>query len=131
MEKIPTVLDEGRLYISMEYATAIHRCACGCGLEVVTPLGPTDWKLIFDGTVSLSPSIGNWNFPCRSHYWLKRDRVEWAGSWTDDQIKLNRDYDIRHKKVLYAESDSAPETAKDLKPKPSFWQRLVSWFVKD
>ena len=100
VEKIPIELEEGRLYISMEYTTAIHRCACGCGLEVVTPLGPTDWKLIFDGTVSLSPSIGNWNFPCRSHYWVKRDRVEWAGSWTDEQIQQNRDYDLRHKKVL-------------------------------
>jgi len=34
---------------------------------VVTPLSPTGWSLIFDGeTVSLYPSIGNWNFPCRS-----------------------------------------------------------------
>lgn len=28
---------EGVLYISEEYETAIHKCPCGCGNEVVTP----------------------------------------------------------------------------------------------
>jgi hypothetical protein len=52
------------------------KCACGCGKEVVTPLSATDWKLIFDGkTVSLDPSIGNWGFPCRSHYWVRNNRM--------------------------------------------------------
>jgi Family of unknown function (DUF6527) len=33
-------------------------CCCGCGEKVVTPLRPTDWKLIFDGkTISLDPSL--------------------------------------------------------------------------
>ena len=66
---IPDSLAERTLYVSMEYATVTHKCCCGCGLEVVTPLSPTDWKLTFDGvSVSLDPSIGNWSFPCRSHY---------------------------------------------------------------
>ena len=41
---VPEPLDDGTLYIS-EYGTAVHKCCCGCGSEVVTPLGPTDWKL--------------------------------------------------------------------------------------
>jgi hypothetical protein len=65
---IPDRLAEHTLYVSMEYATVAHQCCCGCGLEVVTPLSPTDWKLTYDGvSVSLHPSIGNWSFPCRSH----------------------------------------------------------------
>lgn len=57
------------LYVSIRYASAIHLCACGCGRKVVTPLSPHDWRLIFDGdTVSLYPSVGNWSFPCQSHY---------------------------------------------------------------
>jgi hypothetical protein len=60
VEFIPDAIEEGKIYVSIGYATAIHKCACGCGREVVTPLSPTDWKLIFDGkTVSLDPSIGN------------------------------------------------------------------------
>jgi Family of unknown function (DUF6527) len=49
VDHIPDVLDPGVLYVSMKYATAAHRCCCGCGLEVVTPFTPTDWKLTFDG----------------------------------------------------------------------------------
>lgn len=73
---IPEKLHPGVLYVSVDYATTVHSCCCGCGMEVVTPLTPSDWKLIFDGeTVSLSPSIGNWKFPCRSHYVVERGRV--------------------------------------------------------
>ena len=31
-----------------------------------------------NGTVSLRPSIGNWQLPCRSHYFIVRNRVVWA-----------------------------------------------------
>jgi hypothetical protein len=76
VDYMPDVPQEGTLYISIRFATAIHKCCCGCGNEVVTPLSPTDWKLIFDGdTVSLDPSIGNWSFPCQSHYWIRRNNV--------------------------------------------------------
>ena len=80
VEFVPEKLEPGTLYISMEYATASHKCCCGCGRDVVTPISPTDWQLTFDGrTVSLQPSIGNWSYPCRSHYWIKGDRVVWDG----------------------------------------------------
>lgn len=79
VESLPETLKERTLYVCMEFATASHKCACGCGKEVVTPLSPTDWKLMFDGrTVTLHPSIGNWGFECRSHYWIRGNRVEWA-----------------------------------------------------
>lgn len=76
-EYIPTQLDEGVLYVSMSYATALHLCACGCGSKVVTPLGPADWQLVFDGAVTLRPSIGNGQLPCRSHYYIRNDRIDW------------------------------------------------------
>ena len=50
---IPETLDEGVLYVSLEHRTVAHRCCCGCGNEVVTPLDPTQWRLIYDGHVSL------------------------------------------------------------------------------
>src|SRR5260370_37386549 len=62
-------MEEQTLYVSMQFATVIHKCCCGCGKEVITPLSPTDWKLIFYGkTISLDPSIGNWSFECHLHY---------------------------------------------------------------
>ena len=78
VKSVPKELEAGVLYISMEYRTAIHKCCCGCGEQVVTPFSPKRWKLKFDGkTVSLHPSIGNWSFQCRSHYWIKSNAVLW------------------------------------------------------
>ena len=91
VEFIPEVVATGTLYISTEYATATHRCCCGCGTEIVTPLGPTDWKLIFDGkSVSLTPSIGNWSLACRSHYWIREGQIAWAGDMSTQQITTGR-----------------------------------------
>ena len=60
VEFIPDELENGVLYVSVTYATAIHECCCGCGNEVVTPLAPNDWQLTFDGeSITLFPSIGN------------------------------------------------------------------------
>ena len=65
VEFIPDEIEERTLYVSMKFGTVVHKCCCGCGQEVVTPLGPTDWSLTFDGrTISLDPSIGNWGFAC-------------------------------------------------------------------
>ena len=97
--EVPRVLESGVLYISTEYETAVHRCCCGCGLEVVTPLTPTDWKLTtHSNTVSLWPSVGNWNLPCKSHYVIRRNRVIEAAPWTPNMIES----EIRRDKVAKA-----------------------------
>lgn len=73
---IPKELNQGVLYISMEYSLVMHLCACGCGEKVATPLSPEDWKLYYDGeAITLSPSVGNWDFPCLSHYWIRRNNA--------------------------------------------------------
>ena len=98
VEFIPEELQEGTLYVSIRFATVSHLCPCGCKSKVVTPLRPTDWKLIFDGkTISLHPSIGNWSFPCRSHYWIRKNRVRWAEEWSQARIDAGRAYDRRAK----------------------------------
>jgi hypothetical protein len=94
VEFIPAEREEGVLYVSTRFRVATHSCFCGCGRKVVTPLSPAEWALIFDGaSVSLLPSIGNWQSPCRSHYWIRRDRVRWAGQWTEAQIAAARERD--------------------------------------
>src|SRR5690348_6953534 len=76
VDLIPDVVEEGVLYISIPYATAIHKCACGCGETVVTPIRPTDWTLTWDGdTITVNPSIGNWSFPCQSHYFIVENKI--------------------------------------------------------
>lgn len=125
---IPEHIEEGVLYLAMDYATAIHKCACGCGREVVTPLSPTDWKMTYDGvSVSLSPSIGNWSFPCRSHYWIKHSNIRWAGDMTDEQIAAGRQQDRRSKNRYFNTTEAEPEQI-GAKILPGFWQRVVHWF---
>lgn len=102
IKNVPEVLENGMIYISIDYATAIHKCCCGCGREVVTPFSPTDWKLSFDGeTISLSPSIGNWSFKCQSHYWVTNNQIVWAPKWTEKQIKQNTQWDQNNKMGYY------------------------------
>ncbi|RYG31092.1 MAG: hypothetical protein EOO01_35835 [Chitinophagaceae bacterium] len=91
VEFVPELLEKGVIYITVEYKSAVHQCACGCGEKVVTPLSPKFWKLTFDGaSVSLHPSIGNWSFACRSHYWIKQNQVVWAEDWSEKKVEQNR-----------------------------------------
>jgi hypothetical protein len=131
VDQFPDSLHPGRLYISIPYATATHLCCCGCGNAVVTPLTPTDWRLTYDGeTVSLFPSIGNWSFECQSHYWIKRNRVEWGQQWSRDEIRAGRDKDRTAKGLYYralqVKERNEPQTA----PAAlwlSLWRRISRW----
>ena len=137
VEFIPEELEQGTLYISIRFATASHLCCCGCGNIVVTPIRPTDWKIIFDGkTVSLHPSIGNWSFPCQSHYWIRNNRIDWAPKWSREEIERGRrhdgfakdDYfDVTNPTTGNADRDDTAQTPESA-PKRSFWQTLKRWF---
>ena len=97
---IPEELEEGKLYISMEYATASHLCACGCGEKVVTPISPDFWQLFYDGkAISLTPSIGNYEFPCQSHYFIRHNKVEWCTY--DSDFKRSKRKKRRKKKEIW------------------------------
>jgi hypothetical protein len=100
-EYIPSGVEPGILYVSLKYATAVHLCACGCGRKVVTPLSPVGWRLTFDGTVSIHPSIGNWQYPCRSHYFIRSNQVVWARRLTPDQIKASQRRDDEDRRAHY------------------------------
>ena len=79
VEYVPEDLEDGVVYVSPEFRVAVHSCLCGCQCEVVTPLDPEEWRVTFDGTsITLAPSIGNWAFPCRSHYIIERGQVIWV-----------------------------------------------------
>jgi hypothetical protein len=138
VEFIPDVVEEGKLYVSIEYATVVHKCCCGCGKEVVTPLSPADWRLIFDGkTISLDPSIGNWSFPCRSHYCIKDNRVRWAEDWSQSRIDATRTHDRWAKEKYFGEIERSADLTIPAQrqtaahPVPSrkdvWWKRLWPW----
>lgn len=135
VEEMPGQLDDGILYISMRFRTALHRCVCGCGYEVVTLFSPTDWQLTFDGeTVSLSPSIGSWEFTCRSHYFITNNQVEHAGDWDEWQVQKGRESDKIRKKKYYADKAATPVAKVEVllphtKPPKSRLARLKAFFL--
>lgn len=136
VDYIPDKLDERTVYVSIAYATAAHKCCCGCGNEVITPLSPMDWKLIFDGeSISLYPSIGNWNFTCQSHYWIEKNTVKWAPQWSQDRIKTGRAYDVFIKDKYFGNTiNQRPYNVitdvpvAENKTKKSFWEKIREWF---
>jgi len=81
---IPTVeyfMKEGVLYISKVFKTTSHLCACGCGNVVVLPFGRRAgmfWTLTerLSG-ITMRPSVGSFNLPCKSHYYITDNEVEW------------------------------------------------------
>lgn len=102
VKAFPDKLDDGVLYVSVEFGTAAHRCFCGCGSEVYTRFSPRDWLMKFNGeTVSINPSIGNWSFACQSHYILDGGRVHWADKWSRERIELGRLLDRERKERHY------------------------------
>ncbi len=138
VESFPRPLEPGVLYISIRFSGIAHACACGCGGEVITPLTPTDWRMTYDGeTVSLTPSIGNWSFPCRSHYWVKRSAVEWSFEMSGEAIEAGRRgdrmakeryYQAKQPAQLVAENDPVlPNVAHVADKKISWARRIVNW----
>lgn len=123
VEYIPEKLESGILYISRKYRTASHLCCCGCGLKVVTPLNPAKWQLTDHGqTVSLYPSIGNWGFPCRSHYWVDHGQIKWARAMTAQQISNVQKRDQR---------DADRLSARNTRMLSQFGEFLKHWFGRD
>jgi hypothetical protein len=91
VEFVPRGPEEGVLYVSIPYSTSVHKCACGCGSKITLPINPAKWRFLWDGErISLWPSVGNWSYPCQSHYWIEQNQVEWAPKMSREMIEANR-----------------------------------------
>lgn len=133
VEYIPDNLNDNTIYVSIKFATVAHKCCCGCGNEVFTPLSPTDWKLIFNGkSISLEPSIGNWSFKCKSHYWIRHNDVIWAAQWSQEEIDAARIYERSAKEKYFGDVSISETTEKpeNDKQKQSFWIQLKQWWLQ-
>lgn len=128
VDYIPEDLDEGVIYIALEFGAVIHLCCDGCGERVSTPLHPAQWKLIFDGeTVSIQPSVGSSELACNSHYIIERNRVRWCRPLTEWKAAKDRAADVAtvdryfDPKVLPRSGPSAQQPTKRV----GLWRRLL------
>lgn len=119
---MPKHLEQGILYVSKEFHTAAHLCACGCGSKVRTPLKPTEWTLtVNDQRPTLTPSIGNWQLPCKSHYWISKGKIIWSAQWSDSQILEGRNNEELRRKTYFNRVHN-----KEL----SLLERIYKWLIK-
>ena len=120
VELMPAIIEPGYLYISMEYRITAHSCACGCGEKITLTLHPAQWSLLFDGEhVSLRPSVGNAGTPCRSHYYITRNEIDWYEPLTDESIEVGKS---RDRAAINATETRSPQT--EARPR-SWWRRLL------
>ncbi len=123
VEYMPKQLEPGILYVSEQFSTAAHLCACGCGEKIRTPLGPTEWSVVEKaGRPSVWPSVGNWQKACRSHYIIRDGRIVWCNQWSPEQVAAGRFEEQERRKAHY-EAMYRPESAWH-----RFWQWIKSLF---
>lgn len=121
---IPAELEENILYVSDEFEVATHLCPCGCKNKIVTPLGINEWKFTESNhKPSLYPSIGNWQLPCRSHYWITDGQISWAGQWSEQQIKRGQRLEQERDKAFYENFDQ------NRKKRPLI-KRIINWIFR-
>lgn len=102
VQYMPKELKPGTLYVSRKFDIAIHLCACGCGAKVKTPLGATEWSVKETKTgPTLRPSVGNWQQPCQSHYWITGGKVEWAEKCSPEEIASGRRHEESRRREYY------------------------------
>jgi hypothetical protein len=118
VEYLPRELAPNILYVSTEFAVAGHLCACGCGNKVITPLGPAEWNLTERrGRPTLYPSVGNWQLPCRSHYFITDGHVQWERQWSGAQVAAGRSAEEQRRLAYYKGFENASFVEK-------LWTRL-------
>ena len=77
-------LEDGVLYVVDNSPYVEYNCPCGCGSVVALPTqkhqtGYSGWGFSEkDGKVTLSPSIYSTGFSCKSHYFVRNNRIEWC-----------------------------------------------------
>jgi hypothetical protein len=120
---MPVNLEPGILYFSAEFQVAGHLCPCGCGNKVITPLGPAGWSFTeVEGAATLDPSLGNWELPCRSHYWIIEGKVVWADQWNNKRIKAGRKREEQKRRAYYKQLGRQKAKAKG-------FLRFFAWLI--
>jgi len=125
---LPKELEEGFLYVSKEFGVAGHLCPCGCRNKIITPLHPTEWSFKeVNNKATLFPSIGNWQLPCKSHYWITDGIIEWSYQWSNEQIIEGRQFEEEKRKSYY---DKLKSKDKKLSFIIRFFNRSFGKFLK-
>ena len=75
-------MEFGKIYISREHEVACFLCPCGCGevnhISFIKGLR-NQWVFIEDkGKITFRPSIGCFESPCNSHFFITENHIDWV-----------------------------------------------------
>lgn len=86
VERIPNILQEGIVYHTEEFELAGLLCACGCGHRI-TLLVPDSHRVSDErGYATIWPSIGVFDAPCKSHYFINAGEIQWRPAFSASQV---------------------------------------------
>ena len=83
-----------------------------------------------DPSVSLTPSVGNWAFHCRSHYWICRNEVRWARPFGDLEIEQVRRTNRSRRNRYFGRSPHVDSPSVDTTERVPLFKRLYRRAVK-
>ncbi|MDY0885383.1 DUF6527 family protein [Dongia soli] len=107
VERIPNQLREGVVYHSEEFELAALLCVCGCGHRITLLVPDSHQVTSSNRLATIRPSIGVFDAPCKSHFFITAGKVDLLPAFTDAQAaSIMRSQIDRH-------------VARDARP--SFW----------
>lgn len=80
-----STLTPGELMLGQDKDIIQFLCPCGCGKEIYLTskewcdVRGKNWSILEkDGKVTLWPSVNATGFECKSHFWIKDNKVVWV-----------------------------------------------------
>ena len=110
----------------MKHGMVVFRCPCGCGGLSEFMLDPIRFRLEYDGAkVSFYPSIGIPYLECRSHYWIRDNRIEWCAPLEDWETER-----AQKRELARALEVRGAEESRRSKNIGKLWKAFVKWWKR-
>lgn len=110
VERIPAQMQEGVVYHTEEFELAGLLCACGCGHRITLLVPDSHQVLNVGGYATITPSVGVFDAPCKSHFIISAGDVSWLPAFTGAQAA----------RIMHAQITR--HVARDAKP--GWWEQL-------
>lgn len=122
VERIPANLENGVVFHSEEFELAGFLCPCGCGHRITLLVPDSHQVWSHNGLATISPSVGVFDAPCRSHFFIRDGGVDWLSAFSGAQAASIMNAQI------------ARHAARDRKPSWLDHMRMMAnsilWFVQ-
>lgn len=115
--RTPGVLTKGVVYHSEDFELAALLCACGCGHRI-NLLVPDSHEVSDDGGfATVTPSIGVFDAPCLSHFWITAGAVTMLPAFSQSSASAI----MRRQITRHVATESV---------RAAWWRRAIAWLKR-